>query len=127
MISKTHSPETSEGSIQVIDISPWLNPSSTTEERTSVLEALRFSCTTHGFFSLIGHGIPLQLQQDVLQCAQNFFALSMEEKTSVSMQKSMGQSNRGYEVLQGQKLQPGALPDLKEVRAASEVESCGKP
>lgn len=104
-----------ESAIRVIDISPWRNPSSTLEERNAVIAGLRYSCTTHGFFQLVGHGVPLTLQKQVLQCAKKFFALPMAEKTAVSIKKSMGRANRGYETLQGQTLQPGALPDLKEV------------
>ncbi|CAD0085727.1 unnamed protein product, partial [Aureobasidium vineae] len=106
-----------ESAIQVIDISPWLDPRATSPERKAVIEALQFSCTTHGFFSLIGHGIPLKMQEQVLDCAKTFFAMSMENKMEVSMKRCMGMSNRGYEVLQGQALQPGALPDLKEIGA----------
>lgn len=113
------SPPKISPSIRTVDISAWLNPSSTTAQRDSVLEALRYSCTNHGFFSLVGHGIPISLQKQVLQSAKLFFALPMEEKLQVSMANSMGMSTRGYEVLKGQTLQPGALPDLKEVISSS--------
>ncbi|KAI5241787.1 hypothetical protein E4T42_07924 [Aureobasidium subglaciale] len=103
-----------ESAIQVIDISAWLDPQATSEAREAVIEALHFSCRTHGFFSLIGHGVSLDLQRQVLVCAKTFFAMPMEDKMEVSMAKSVGMSNRGYEVLQGQALQPDALPDLKE-------------
>ncbi|KAL9083515.1 MAG: hypothetical protein Q9165_008496 [Trypethelium subeluteriae] len=103
--------------IRVIDFSPWRDPSSTLEERNAVIAALRYSCTTHGFFQLVGHGVPLALQKQVLECARTFFAQPMAEKMAVSIKKSMGRANRGYETLQGQTLQPGMLPDLKEIGA----------
>ena len=109
------SPSYDENAIQVINIAPCLDPLSTLKDREAVINALRYSCTTHGFFSLVGHGVPLALQREVLQCARTFFALPMESKMEVSIKKSMGRANRGYETLQGQTLQPGALPDLKEV------------
>lgn len=119
MVPEPSLPENSP-SIRTIDISSWLDPSSTTAERDSVLEALRYSCTNHGFFSLVGHGVPISLQKQVLQSAKLFFALPMEKKLQVSMAHSMGMSTRGYEVLKGQTLQPGALPDLKEVILSSD-------
>ncbi|THX95956.1 hypothetical protein D6D03_08974 [Aureobasidium pullulans] len=127
MIAKLDIPR-QESAIQVIDISPWLDPQATTKARQAVIEALHFSCRTHGFFSLVGHGVSLDLQRQVLGCAETFFDMPMEDKMAVSMAKSMGMSNRGYEVLRGQTLQPDALPDLKEIGAevAAEDSRAGK-
>ncbi|KAK6008874.1 hypothetical protein QM012_000777 [Aureobasidium pullulans] len=54
------------------------------------------------------------MQQMVLGCAKTFFSMPVENKMEVSTEKCLGMSNRGYEGLRGQALQPGALPDLKE-------------
>lgn len=102
--------------IPTIDLTPWLNDDdSSAAARIAVVKELHDACVTYGFFQLVGHGIPLQLQKKVLSCAANFFDLPLEEKMNVSIKKCMGRANRGYEVLQGQTLQTGALPDLKEV------------
>ncbi|KAK5942336.1 hypothetical protein PMZ80_004899 [Knufia obscura] len=101
--------------IPTIDLTPWLNDDdSSAAARIAVVKELHDACVTYGFFQLVGHGIPLQLQKRVLSCAANFFDLPLEEKMNVSIKKCMGRANRGYEVLQGQTLQTGALPDLKE-------------
>jgi hypothetical protein len=107
----TEEPQT----IPTIDISAWILES---EEgsRNKVVEEVRDACITYGFFQLVGHGIPLNLQNEVFHCAQTLFALPTEEKMEVSIKKSLGLSNRGYEAIQGQTLQTGMLPDLKEVR-----------
>lgn len=59
--------------------------------------------------------MPKELQDEVLQGAARFFALDMEEKKKVDRSKSIGASGRGYELIGGQTLQKGTLPDLKEV------------
>jgi len=101
--------------IPTIDISAWLSNSSQ-ESRDAVVTEVRDACRTYGFFQLVGHGIPRSLQDKVFECAETFFALPTEDKMEVSMKNCLGLSNRGYETMQGQTLQPGALPDLKEVR-----------
>lgn len=35
---------------------------------------------TYSFFQLIGHSIPTELQRQTFDCAERFFALSLEEK-----------------------------------------------
>ncbi|THZ19717.1 hypothetical protein D6C89_07571, partial [Aureobasidium pullulans] len=89
---------------------------------------LRLAKPTHGFFSLVSHGVSLNLQRQVLGCAETFFDMPIEDKIAVSMAKSIGMSNRGYEVLRGQTLQPDALPNLKEIGAevAAEDSRAGK-
>jgi len=100
--------------IPIIDISPWLWNSSE-EARMAVVEEVRHACVTYGFFQLVGHSIPLSLQEEVFDCAEALFALPADEKMEVSIKKSLGLSNRGYEAFQGQTLQTGMLPDMKEV------------
>lgn len=108
--------DTSEDVIPTIDLSPWLNSDeSKTADKLAVIKELHDACVTYGFFQLVGHGIPIEMQRSVFDCAARFFALPLEEKTDVSIKNCFGRSNRGYEVLQGQTLQTGALPDLKEV------------
>ena len=104
-----------DAEIPTIDIAPWLAADSTYATRRGVVEGIRNACITYGFFQLVGHGVPIDLQQKVLQCAEDFFSLPMNQKMAVSQKNAMGKSARGYEVLQGQTLQSGALPDLKEV------------
>lgn len=101
--------------IPTIDLSPWLSNEATEEARARVVKELHDACVTYGFFQLVGHGISLDLQKEILGCAAKFFDLPIEEKMDISIKKCMGRANRGYEVLSGQTLQTGALPDLKEV------------
>lgn len=102
--------------IPTINISAWLSPTSTSQSRNSVVDEIRSACRVYGFFQLEGHGIPLEMQNEVLECAERFFSLPLEQKREVSIKKSVGSANRGYEDFQGQRLETKALPDLKEVR-----------
>lgn len=101
--------------IPLINISPFLDDSASAVSRDAVVDQVRNACMTYGFFQLEGHGVPVHLQEKIIECAKLFFDLPLEKKTAVGMDKAMGESNRGYEVIGGQTLQPDTLPDLKEV------------
>jgi isopenicillin N synthase-like dioxygenase len=99
--------------VPTIDISPYLQDSSS-DEALKVVEDVRGACTGTGFFQLVGHGIERNLQEKVFKGSEKLFSLPMEEKVKLDKGKSIGASNRGYELIGGQGLQEGALPDLKE-------------
>jgi len=80
--------------------------------RRAVGDALRAACIDKGFFYISNHGVPDDLVGDVFAEAAAFFALPAEQKALVD--KSKSKANRGYEPMQGQTLEPGAPPDLKE-------------
>ena len=100
----------SAASLPVIDISGLSSPDPA--DRNSVAAKLRAACLHNGFFYISNHGVDEALVGDVLAEAAAFFALPAEAKAAVD--KSRSKANRGYEPLQGQTLEPGAPPDLKE-------------
>jgi isopenicillin N synthase-like dioxygenase len=102
--------------IPIVDLAPYLAADTTSEAKEQVVTAICDAARTYGFFSITGHGIPLKDQETTLECAKRFFDLPVEEKMSVFIENAMGTSNRGYEVYKGQTLEPGTLPDMKEVR-----------
>ncbi|TVY42189.1 2-oxoglutarate-dependent dioxygenase, partial [Lachnellula occidentalis] len=114
MASETHTTKAKPGFyMPTIDISPFLrDPSSSASEE--IVKQVREACIGIGFFQITGHGIPLALQEAVFAGSAAFFALDMEEKSRLDRSVSVGASNRGYEVIGGQGLQKGMLPDLKE-------------
>jgi isopenicillin N synthase-like dioxygenase len=82
-----------------------------------------------GFFQIVGHHVPGEVQEDVLHCLKAFFALPQAEKEKVHKGKPDMMSarmtnanlnsdnttwNRGYENLGSQILEIGANPDQKE-------------
>jgi isopenicillin N synthase-like dioxygenase len=81
-------------------------------DRQVVGASLRNACLDKGFFYIRNHGIPDHLVDAVFAETQRFFALPAAEKAALD--KAHSGANRGYEPLQGQALEAGAPPDLKE-------------
>jgi isopenicillin N synthase-like dioxygenase len=110
MSNKPEVARLSEASLPVIDITGL--SSSRLSDRQAVGAELRAACLNNGFFYISHHGVPEQDVADVFSEAAAFFDLSPAQKAEVD--KSRSKVNRGYEPLQGQTLEPGAPPDLKE-------------
>jgi isopenicillin N synthase-like dioxygenase len=110
MPSALEAARVSAASLPIIDISGL--SSARSADRQAVGAQLRAACIDKGFFYIRNHGIPEKLVDDVFAEAAAFFALPAEQKAEVDKAKS--NANRGYEPLQGQTLEPGAPPDLKE-------------
>ncbi|KOC16917.1 2OG-Fe(II) oxygenase family oxidoreductase [Aspergillus flavus AF70] len=100
--------------IPTVDISPFLDENASPEAKERVVDAMRDACTTFGFFYLVGHGIPEEDRQAVLNCAKRYFYLPKEDKMETWIGKAMGRSFRGYEPPALQVHQEGLLPDTKE-------------
>lgn len=77
-----------------------------------------------GFFSLTGHGIPRDLQDNVLKAARMLFGLPLQEKQAL---KHSTLKNRGYETIGVQALQSDTLPDLKEVQSPNTSKTVRPP
>lgn len=97
-------------SIPIIDITDL--SASDFEKRKVVAAKIREACLAYGFFYCTGHGVPDGLMQAAMAQTKAFFNQPLEAKLAID--KSRSPCNRGYEVLGGQTLQPGALPDRKE-------------
>ncbi|MGE3934655.1 MAG: isopenicillin N synthase family dioxygenase [Rhodospirillaceae bacterium] len=81
-------------------------------DRRAVADAIRRACLQHGFFYIVGHGVPADLQAALFAQARLLFDLPMAAKMAVALGNST--ARRGYEPLEGQTLEPDAPPDLKE-------------
>jgi isopenicillin N synthase-like dioxygenase len=69
------------------------------------------ACREYGFFYVVGHGVPDELQERLERYSREFFALPVEEKLEIRMSRG-GRAWRGYFPL-GDELTSGR-PDLKE-------------
>lgn len=68
--------------------------------QAAFLQQLRYAARDVGFFYLVGHSIPLQRQQQILQLAKQFFALPPAAKQAVQMLNSP--HFRGYTGVAGE-------------------------
>jgi isopenicillin N synthase-like dioxygenase len=82
-----------------------------TGDPTAVVRAIGEACREHGFFSIVGHGIPAALSDDLLRSARTFFALPEERKLAIAMARG-GRAWRGFFPVGGE-LTSG-VPDAKE-------------
>lgn len=105
-----------EEGLPIIDISAFLDPSSTHEERQTTAQAINAACVNYGFFYLTGHGIPTADLDRIIDLARQFFALPLQEKNKIKRYDAGGEeggdSARGYQGL-GENV-TGGLQDMQE-------------
>jgi len=70
------------------------------------------ACRTHGFFYVVGHGVPAELRAAAFEMSKRFFALSDEAKSRWHIEKSG--IHRGFDPIGWQKLDPTMPGDIKE-------------
>lgn len=97
--------------IPSIDLGGYFEPTSPTS-KDEVIAKVRAACLEHGFFQIVGHGVPVDIQRRMLACCKTFFDMPKEEKTALSLRKFSWR--RGYEYNE-QKSSEDVLPDMKEV------------
>ncbi|CAG8260614.1 unnamed protein product [Penicillium nalgiovense] len=93
----------------IIDFAPFYANDSTKED---LIHQIRRACEQFGFFQLINHAIPTELQTAVLQHSSEFFNLPLEAKEKYN--QATGGFNRGYERLRSQNFEKRTKGDLKE-------------
>jgi isopenicillin N synthase-like dioxygenase len=102
--------------IPTVDVSSFLADPTSVEART-VIDQIRQACETSGFFQMVNHGLPMELQDGIFEAAKNFFALPMEEKKPLDAHNNLGR--RGYDVLESQSYEDDVMMDLKEVESVT--------
>ncbi|CAN9084555.1 unnamed protein product [Alternaria alternata] len=102
--------------LPIIDISAFLDPSSSKDARSTTAKAISAACVNYGFFYLTGHGIPTTKLDEVISLARDFFALPLEEKNKIKRfdagSPEGGDGARGYQGL-GENV-TGGLQDMQE-------------
>ncbi|CAO2656006.1 Nn.00g048090.m01.CDS01 [Neocucurbitaria sp. VM-36] len=105
-----------EDGLPIIDISAFLDPSSSQESRQTTAKAINAACINYGFFYLTGHGIPVSKLDEIISLARDFFSLPLEEKNKIKRfdagSPEGGDGARGYQGL-GENV-TGGLQDMQE-------------
>jgi isopenicillin N synthase-like dioxygenase len=90
-------------SLPIIDISPYLTPTSTPTQRQETAKAINHACTTYGFFYLTGHNIPETKLNQIISLARQFFATPLSEKNKLKRHDAGGPEGgdgaRGYQAM----------------------------
>ncbi|KAL4946061.1 hypothetical protein BDV06DRAFT_218767 [Aspergillus oleicola] len=96
----------------VIDFAPFYGPDS--EAKDNLVKELRQACEDFGFFQIVNHTIPSDLQESILDQNKLLFQLPIDVKEKYS--KDIGPFHRGYERLRAQNFEKhnGSAGDLKE-------------
>ena len=82
-------------------------------DRAEVARQVRAACSSWGAFVATGHGVPLQLLEEVLAAGHSFFNLPLEVKQRLCLTQQ-GTSWRGYMAQGGESSEQGARGDHKE-------------
>lgn len=51
--------------------------------KSELIETIRNCCLRNGFFQIVGHNVPAELQDSMLDCTKQLFALPQEDKDAV--------------------------------------------
>jgi isopenicillin N synthase-like dioxygenase len=103
----------SRDEIPVIDISPLLCGEG--DAKAATVQAIGDACRNIGFFYIVNHGVPDELIARVYAEAKRFFALPVEVKAEIAIEKSP--CHRGWFMMGGENLDPEKQTrdgDLKE-------------
>lgn len=63
--------------LPIIDLSSFMDSSSSQEARQTTAQAINAACVNYGFFYLTGHGIPVSKLDEVISLGRDFFSLPL--------------------------------------------------
>jgi isopenicillin N synthase-like dioxygenase len=81
--------DTTQPSLPLIDISPFVNAEKMKDEeaRKQVAQQIHRACVEVGFFYITKHGVDPELVEGTLSIAREFFGQPVEEKEKISIYK----------------------------------------
>ena len=98
-----------DNELPIVSVAPLIDDRSGDVAVTAA--EIRKACRQHGFFYITDHSVDEDLQDLLVECSQQFFALDLSEKLAIRMALA-GRAWRGYFPV-GEELTSGQ-PDLKE-------------
>jgi isopenicillin N synthase-like dioxygenase len=88
-------------SLPIIDISSFIDPSSSRQARLKTSDEINRACVEFGFFYVTGHGIPTSKLDQIISLAREFFFSPLSEKNKIKRHDAGGQEGgdgaRGYQ------------------------------
>jgi isopenicillin N synthase-like dioxygenase len=96
--------------LPIIDITPLY--SSNQSAWQEVARQIDVACQQWGFFYIQGHPLPPSRFEALMDAAQTFFGLPLDEKLKIDITKS--RNHRGYGAIATEQLDPDCPSDLKE-------------
>ncbi len=90
----------SSQSVPVIDIAPFA--SGTETEKKRVAQHVAEACSTIGFFSIVGHGVPIEIVENLREAAHQFF--EQPEQLKRKWSHPVPDTPRGFRALAGEAL-----------------------
>ena len=111
----THAIEdASPGDIPAIDVSAAIGSGATTSARNLVAQQLAEACRQVGFYSLLGHGVPRSLIDEVFEQNQRFHAQDLAAKQALAMDRPGTVQGIGYLPPMHQKLPRRSVGNYNE-------------
>ncbi|KIV87745.1 hypothetical protein PV11_03269 [Exophiala sideris] len=103
-------PDEIPGAPPVIDFSPFYG--NDTAAKDVLVKQVRDACLAKGFFQIVNHGIPEDLQQAMFEQSKDFFSLPIDQKEKYD--KASHPNKLGYERFRSQNFEGKTAGDLKE-------------
>ena len=81
--------------IATVDVSALLDREAAVDSRTRAGRALDASFQRSGFCLITGHGVPVELHDELDRAAREFFALPDDEKAGIAMAQAVPRGEVG--------------------------------
>ena len=82
--------------ITKIDISELINFGLQSNKSNKIIKQIKKACLNTGFFTVVGHGVPVHLINSILICSKKFFDLPAKKKLSIAPQKWNKENSNVY-------------------------------
>jgi isopenicillin N synthase-like dioxygenase len=74
--------------IPLINISAYLDATTTEGAKAKVIKDVQSACSSYGFLQIEGHGVPIELQRRMLQSCKTLFNLAQSQKDALSLKNN---------------------------------------
>ncbi|KXL41871.1 MAG: hypothetical protein FE78DRAFT_94311 [Acidomyces sp. 'richmondensis'] len=75
--------------VPIVDIGPYSHPDSSPTTKRHVIDEVRKACAEFGFIQIKGHGVPVGVQQRILDSCKALFDLTQDQKDALSLKNNV--------------------------------------